>query len=231
MSPEMSDEAHGMPAACFPAMHVVDLTRTVGPGMSCYPGTPLPESLPLCSIWRDGFDERMLSFSSHTGTHVDLPLHLIPQGNSLDSFSADRFIGPAAVLDVSDPSVSLITEGMLRPHSALLERSEFVLIRSGWGRYWGTAAYLSGYPVLGVEAAAWLAGFGLKGVGIDMISADPANSQTFPVHRVFLEKNIVIIENLFIPEELSGRQVMFFSLPLKLDGAEASPVRAVALVR
>ncbi|MEE9903968.1 MAG: cyclase family protein [Chlorobium sp.] len=226
----MCREPSGTPEKCSPAERVVDLTRTLGPGMSCYPGTPPPDSVPLCTIGEHGFSERQLTFSSHTGTHVDLPLHLFHHGNSLDGFSAEQFIGPAAVIDVSGHCGSLISGDLLRPYAALAERSEFLLIRSGWGRYWGTEAYLSGYPVLDLVAAEWLADFGLKGVGVDMMSVDAADSAALPVHRIFLERNILIIENLDIPEELAGRRFLFCSLPLKLEGAEASPVRAIAIV-
>jgi arylformamidase len=216
-------------AHTFHEMGVIDLSRPVGSGMSCYPGTPPPGSLPLCTIGEHGFNEQQLSFSSHTGTHVDLPLHLLPAGQSLDALSIERFIGPAVVLDLTEHSGTVISMAHLSPYAALVERSEFVLIRSGWGRYWGNDAYLSGYPVLSVKAARWLAGFNLKGIGVDMISVDSADSTTWPIHRVLLENNIVIIENLVIPDGLSGSQVMFFSLPLKLEGAEAAPVRAIAV--
>lgn len=226
----MCSGTSGTPEEYAHAERVVDLTRTLGQGMSCYPGTPPPDSLPLCTIAEHGFNERQLTFSSHTGTHIDFPLHIFPDGKSLDGFSAEQFIGSAAVIDVSGHCGSLITGDLLRPYAELAERSEFLLIRSGWGRYWGTEAYLSGYPVLDLEAAGWLAQFALKGIGVDMISVDAADSAALPVHRIFLEKNIVIIENLDIPEELAGRRFLFCALPLKLEGAEASPVRAIAIV-
>ena len=210
-------------------MHVVDLTYPIGPGMSCYPGTPSPQSSVLCSIEEQGYSERQLSFSSHTGTHVDLPLHMLSGGISLDSFPPEQFMGPAAVIDLKGFSGTVISPDLLLRFGQLVGRCEFVLINSGWGRYWGSDAYLSGYPVLSEAAADWFAGFRLKGVGMDMVSFDHADSSDYPVHRRFLEKGLLLFENLCSLEKLPEGIFHFIALPLKLQGAEASPVRAIAL--
>ncbi|MBM3161857.1 MAG: cyclase family protein [Chlorobi bacterium] len=210
-------------------MEIIDLSRTVGRGMSCYPGTPQPESRSICTIEEDGFNERMISFSSHTGTHVDLPLHMLQGGRSLDDFGIDRFVGRAAVIDVQDAAEGTITLQQMASFRVLIETLDFVLLHSGWSRYWGTDAYLSGYPVLTPEAAEWLAGFRLKGIGADMVSFEAAGAKSFPVHKALFAGNLVLVENLCRIDRLIGREFMFFSVPLKLEGAEAAPVRAIAV--
>lgn len=212
------------------AMRVTDLSHSIGSGMSCYPGTPLPQSVPFCTIEADGFNERMLTFSSHTGTHVDLPLHMFREGLSLDAFGAERFVGRGVVLDMEDAGGGAISLARLLPYRDLIEGADFVLLHSGWARHWGTQRYLYGYPVLSLEAAEWLAGFGLKGIGVDTVSVDPADSEGYPVHKLFLAKGTLIVENLVYPDRrLFGKGFRFFCLPLKLEGAEAAPVRAVAV--
>jgi kynurenine formamidase len=197
--------------------------------MSCYPGTPQPESRSICTIGEEGFNERMLSFSSHTGTHVDLPLHMVRGGRSLDDFGIDRFVGRAAVIDVQDAAGGTISLQRLAPFRMLIERLDFVLLHSGWSRYWGTDAYLSGYPVLTLQAAEWLAGFRLKGIGTDTVSFEAAGAESFPVHKALFAGNMVLVENLCRTEVLIGREFLFYSVPLKLAGAEAAPVRAFAV--
>ncbi|NTU87725.1 MAG: cyclase family protein, partial [Chlorobiaceae bacterium] len=84
---------------------------------------------------------------------------------------------------------------------------------------------------LSSEAAAWLAGFQLKGIGVDMVSVDPSDSEEYPLHNLFLANGTLIVENLVYPDRrLLGTGFQFFCLPLKIEGAEASPVRAVALL-
>lgn len=212
-------------------MRVIDLSHSIGPGMSCYPGTPQPQSVPFCTIEADGFNERMLTFSSHTGTHVDLPLHMSAGASSLDAFGAERFVGLGVVLDVESVSGGTISPALLQSHRELMEGVEFVLLHTGWGHHWGTEKYLSGYPVLNLDAAAWLAGFKLKGIGVDTVSVDSPDSEGYPVHNLFLANDILIVENLVYPDRrLFGMNVQFFCLPLKLEGAEAAPVRAVAVL-
>jgi len=65
---------------------------------------------------------------------------------------------------------------------------------------------------------------------MDMISIDPPDTETYPVHRIFMEKNTLIIENLANLEEVAGRDFLFCCLPLKLREADGAPVRAVALI-
>ncbi|MEI7788693.1 MAG: cyclase family protein [Chlorobiaceae bacterium] len=211
-------------------MRVFDLSRTIEPGMPCYPGTPEPEFHLLSSIEKDGFAEQQFTLSSHTGTHVDLPSHILPAGRSLDDCSLDRFIGKGFAIDLRDSVSGAITIEALQVFQDQLQKCEFLLLCSGWSKFWGTAEYYTGYPVLSSAAALWLGGFQLKGIGVDMISVDASDSGDFPVHRTLLEKGILLIENLADLSPLFGTSFTFFAFPLKIAHAEASPLRAVAIV-
>jgi len=140
----------------------------------------------------------------------------------------DRFAGKGVVVELGGNARSTIDIDLLKPHQRHIEQCEFLLFHTGWGDLWGEDAYLKGYPVLSHEAAAWLAGFPLKGVGADTISADEAESVTFPIHTILLERDIVIIENLTNLQALSDHEFDFWCFPLKLEKADGSPVRAVA---
>ncbi len=101
---------------------------------------------------------------------------------------------------------------------------------TGWSQYWGTEQYFSDYPVLSLEAADWLSRFGLRGFGLDTISADEADSQDFPVHKAFLRNDMIIIENLTNLEKLPCSRFLFSCFPLNFEDADGSPVRAVAFI-
>ncbi len=198
--------------------------------MPLYPGTPAPEFHLLSNIVQDGFAERILVLSSHAGTHVDLPSHILDGGETLDDFPAERFIGPGLVLELRGTPGGVISVEMLEPFRQKIMACEFLLFRSGWDRYWGTPGYYAAYPVLSPEAALWLAGFSLKGVGVDAVSVDPPEAGGFPVHARLLQSGIIIVENLAGLDSIPDSPFIFCCLPLKMTGAEASPVRAVALV-
>lgn len=211
-------------------MEIIDLTHTVTPGMPLYPGTKPPGLTTLCTIKKDGFTEKRISISSHTGTHMDAPAHIIPGGATLDQWTVNRFAGGAAVVDVTDLKTPHIRLEELKRHEASIKESEFVLLHTGWSRYWGEPQYFKEYPVLTPEAARWLADFQLKGVGMDTISADEPDSAALPVHNILLGAGAAIIENLVHLEQLPQTGFTFCCFPLKMEDAEASPVRAVVIL-
>lgn len=209
-------------------MHYVDLSHTIEPGMPVYPGTDGPQIEVATTVEADGFLEHRLSMFSHTGTHLDAPAHLLADGATLDELPIQTFVGSAFVLDARVGEGGEIELEALREHAAEIAEADFVLLCTGWDRYWATAEYFGRFPVLSLKAAEWLAGAGPRGVGVDAISVDPVDSFELPVHRVLLGAGLIGIENLTGLEALVGRHVEFWCLPLPTKGADGSPVRAVA---
>ncbi len=211
-------------------MRIIDLSHTIEPGMPCYPGTPEPIFNPLSAIEKDGYSEQLFTLSSHTGTHVDLPSHILSEGSSLDDLNLDRFTGNGIAIDVSSKAGKLIQKEAFYGFEPLIGTCDFLLLYSGWSRYWGSPDYYCGYPVLAPDAALWLTGVNLKGLGVDMISVDAPDSIDFSIHRRLLQSGILLIENLSDLFPLLNSPFNFFCFPLKIVHAEAAPVRAVAMV-
>ena len=111
-----------------------------------------------------------------------------------------------------------------------LKKSEFILFHTGWSRFWGDDRYFASYPVLSLDLAEWLTGFGLKGIGVDMISVDPVGSVDFRIHTQFFKNNMGIIENLTNLDLLLGKNFYFSCLPLKIEKSDGSPIRAVGVL-
>lgn len=211
-------------------MIIADLTHSLYPDMPVYPGTEPPLFTPVFLIENVGFRELKITMFSHTGTHIDAPAHILTSAKSLDQLPIDRFYGNALVLKPACLPHRLIDIGDLLPFEPAIEKSDFILFHTGWSRFWGTQAYFSGYPVLSEDAATWLCGFGLKGVGMDTISADTADSHDFPIHNILLKRELIIIENLTHLDRLPVSGFIFSCFPLKIETADGSPVRAVAIL-
>jgi kynurenine formamidase len=210
-------------------MKIVDLSHTISPDMPVYPGTEPPLFFTACTIEDVGFLEKKITLYSHTGTHMDAPCHIISGAKTLDQMPPEHFMGKGAVIELAGNNGPTIDLELLKPHQGRIERCEYLLFHTGWADLWGKEAYLTGYPVLSPDAATWLAGFPLKGMGADTISADSAESAAFPIHTILLEHDIVIIENLTNLRAIPDGEFVFCCFPLKIENADGSPVRAVAI--
>lgn len=200
-----------------------DLTQMIRPGMPVYPGTEPPQLSPASTLARDGFCETLLHMTSHTGTHMDAPAHILPGGATLDTLEVSRFCGKAVVIDCSGRS--RITADLL---DGVTEPVDFLLFHTGWDLRWGDASYFDGFPVLDEAAVRRCIQLCKKGVGVDALSVDAANSEVLTNHYALLEAGLVVVENLRGLTELAGQRVHFTALPLRFAGADGSPVRAVA---
>ena len=212
---------------------IIDLTHTITPDTFVYPGTPAPAFSSTRTLTRDGARETLLQMGSHTGTHMDAPRHILPDGSGLDQLPVSQFCGRAVVLDVSDLEPgSVITADFLRAQNGTLRSADYALIYTGWEKKWGTEAFLGEpFPILDEESARYLVCCGLKGVGTDAISVDPVGTENFPAHHVLLGGGLVIVENLCLKKLVGRKDIMFFALPLKFEDADGAPVRAVAEFR
>lgn len=208
-------------------MRIVDLTHVISPSMPVYPGTPPPQLTPGSTLARDGFRETRIAMFSHTGTHMDAPAHLLPDGVTLDRMQVKRFVGPAVVVNAEGP---VLDRAALTAREEELRQASFLIVRTGWSQRWGTPAYFAGFPVLSADAARLVASLGLSGVGIDAISVDPVGDRELPVHRILLGAGLVIVENLTGLEALPSAGFTFHALPLAFADADGAPVRAIALL-
>jgi kynurenine formamidase len=196
--------------------------------MPVYPGTRPPIFKAGCTIEKDSFAEKEITMFSHTGTHIDAPAHLLQGRKYLDDFGMNHFFGEAAVIQLDFVKKERIELEDLEDLAPRINGKDFVLLQTGWDRYWGSPYYFSGYPVLSSKAAEWLSSFKIKGLGLDAISVDPTDTMEYEIHRLFLSQDILIIENLSNLSLLGTNPFKFSCFPLKFHSADGSPVRAAA---
>jgi len=208
---------------------IVDLTHEVSNDMPVFPGDMAPAIKPRYTHDKDGFQELGLKLTTHTGTHIDCPLHLIKGMSPLSSIEIGTFYGKAITIDCSAVTDE-ISLNVIQPYHQKLNSSDYVLFYTGYDRWWGGKEYFKKFPVLTEEAAGYLITFNIRGVGFDTISADRIDSESLPVHRMLLQNNILIIENLTALKEVLHEEFFFSCFPLKIRGGDGSPVRAVAYV-
>ena len=209
-------------------MTVIDLTHTIREDMPVYPGTETPRLETVSTYETDYFKESRMTMYTHTGTHMDPPAHVLAGRTTLDQFPPEQFMGKALVIDCRDlKEGGVITMEHIRPYGGKADKADFLLFCTGWAQYWGTDTYFGDYPCMDDEVLDYILSGNYKGIGVDTISIDPMNSLARH-RRLFLETDIVIIENL-ANLHLCGNDLIFFSaFPLKIADCDGSPVRAVA---
>jgi kynurenine formamidase len=211
-------------------MQIIDLSHAISPDMPVYPGTNPPKFSIPCTIEKDGFTETEISIFTHTGTHVDAPAHILKGAETLDHKAINHFIGKACVLDFQSAHNNTISIENIIPFQSQVEKCDFILFHTGHSQLWGTNDYYKDYPVLSDETALWLVDNNIKGIGADVISADAIGDSDFPIHKILLKNSIIIIENLTNLGKIPEKNFIFSCFPLKIENADGSPVRAVAMV-
>jgi len=206
---------------------IYDLTQTICEGMSLFPGTTPPDQQVISRIETHGYNEHSMRFTSHTGTHMDAPNHLISKGKRLDQYALEHFIGRGFCIPLSGKKD--IADWHILTYKQEISQADFILFYTGHDRYWGSEKYSQRFPVIDPEAARLLCTFNIRGVGIDTLSPDPVASQELPSHHILMKYQIVIIENLTNLQPLIEKHFAFYTIPLKTNSADGAPVRAFAI--
>lgn len=209
-------------------MHAIDLSHIMQTGMPVFPGDDPVNVRRVKFVNRDGYAMTSLSTGGHAGTHVDVAAHLYADAPGLDELGPDNFTGWGVVVDLTGLDSTYIDQSHLAQLGEM-EVLDFVLLRTGWDRHWGTDQYYTGFPVLTETASRFLGGLQLKGVGLDTPSPDPVDSTEMRAHKALLDHGLVIVENLCNLEELPSDGFIFSCLPLRIRDADGCPVRAVGM--
>lgn len=207
---------------------VIDLSHTIQLGMPVYPGTPTPRVVSVCTHNLHGFAEQELSITTHIGTHIDAPFHMLKEGKTLIDFSPDKFLGTAFKICYNKEGEDLIER--IESKMANYGTPEFILLSSGWSENWGNKKYFMNFPLPNNDTINHIAGLKIKGLGIDTPSIDKVGADVFRNHKCILGKEIIIIENLTNLQKLPDGLFRFQCLPLKIKNSDGSPVRAIAQI-
>ena len=229
-------------------IRVVDLSVPIYQDMPSWPTLPPVRITRIRDAAVHGATVHLITqMHTHAGTHVDLPAHFIPEGETMDDVSVDRFVSYGVVLDLSHKGAGEeIGAEDLEKFGELIRKGEAVMLYTGWSRRRGhNPDYLYRWPYLGEEGAKYLVEKRVKAVGIDALSIGGWSERT-PVqgplarvpssvtHRILLSAGVIIVEELANLEEvLRGRpwaRALFIYAPLRIRKAEGGPCRALAIL-
>ena len=198
-----------------------DITPVVSPRLAVWPGDTVPERQVLLDQARgDSVTLSTLRATSHAGAHADAPLHYGPGAPDIATRSLHHYLGPCQVVDAAVGRGGRVTRGDLA--DPITEPR--VLIRTG--TYPDPERWNDDFAAIDPSLVDELAARGVVLIGIDTPSVDPMVSPEIPAHRRFLAHDIAILEGIVLEGVPAGRYELI-ALPLRLEGFDGSPVRAV----
>ena len=203
------------------AQQLWDISPPISPASPLFPGDTAysqawtAELGPGCPV-----NLSAITMSPHIGAHADAPLHYGTGAATIGEVDLDPFLGPCRVIHAIDCGPLVKPEHLAHAADALPAR---VLVRTCER---APTAWSPEFSAFAPETIEWLAGLGVRLVGIDSQSIDPADSKTLDSHNTLLRLDLRVLENLVLDEVPAGDYELI-ALPLKLVTADASPVRAV----
>lgn len=200
---------------------VWDISPTVSPTAPLFPGD-LPYALEWTARLGPGCPVNLsaVHLSPHVGAHADAPLHYANGAPSIDEVDLAPYLGPCRVIHALNCG-ALIEIAHLQHLSGDLPPR--VLVRT---RHRALTAWSEDFAAFAPATVGWLAAQGVRLIGLDTPSVDPAVSKTLESHAGLQRHAMRVLENLVLDDVPEGDYELI-ALPLKLQGACASPVRAV----
>lgn len=169
---------------------------------------------------KDAYETR-LEMDMHTGSHVDMPLHMLPGGDTSDKLDISKLVGGCTVLDLTGVKEA-ITAGELEKKD--IRRGSFILLKT---RNSFTDSFDPEFVYLDASGAKYLNSLGVTGVGIDSLGIERAQPG-HETHKTLLGAGIIIIEGLRLSDVPEG-EYRLVALPLKINGTEAAPARVILI--
>ena len=204
-------------------MTLFDVTRPIHDGMVVYEGDPRVVIRRIASVTAGASaNVSEVHLGSHTGTHVDPPLHFREGSPGVDELPLDILIGPARVHELAVRGY-IDAVGLRGVDLSACPRLLFKT-RTADGRDAHASPAVS--AGLTAEAARALVGAGVRLVGLDGASIDPPGAVGFPAHRTLLDAGVVILEGLDLSAVPPGAYELL-CLPLKIHGGDGAPARVV----
>jgi arylformamidase len=196
---------------------IIDITRPLSEGILTYPGDIPPV---FRQEDRGHYLITGLRLSTHTGTHIDAPVHYLKTGDTIDTIPLSHVIGTCRLLDVTRAGTS-ITANHLKGR---LDNIDRLLLKTSFSN---TDRFEENYPSLTADAARLITGCSMKCVGIDTPSIESYKCDG-TVHRELLSHGCIIIELLDLSHVEEGDYTLV-ALPLRFTGLDGSPARVVLL--
>jgi arylformamidase len=202
----------------------IDVSVPLRSGMVHWPDNPPVRIERMLDMDRgDVANVSTINFGSHTGTHMDAPVHFMRGGEGIDRMPPGATMGRARVVEIQDP-VSIKPDEL---YAREIGRGERVLFKTrNSARRWWDTDFMEDFVYVSQEAARYLADCGVMTVGVDYISVGGYYEDGPETHQALLGAGVWIIEGLDLSGVRAGDYELI-CLPIKVEGGDGAPARAL----
>ncbi len=211
-------------------MHIYDISAPLRADLPSWPGEEgLRRELVSDIASGDPATVSELTLGSHTGTHIDAPVHFLEGGGGIDTLDLDALAGRAYVAGVGTEGTHITEDDLER--AGVPDGVERLLLRtrnSGWTEQ--DTKFREDFAALGMDSIRWCLDRGVRLVGIDYLSIEPkgAGDDGNPGHKELLGRGVVILEGIDLAHVEPG-WYRLVALPLLIPGCDGAPTRAVLI--
>ena len=201
-------------------MKIIDISMELKTGAPQWPGDrPFYYGLSVTKEQSGSVNVGELETSTHMGTHIDAPFHYDDEGLKIDELPLDVYLSKAQVMDVT--GLKKIARNDLKKIEPGVST---VLLKSCMWK--DRTVFPGSWPVFDPSIAEWMRENGIRLLGVDVPSVDQETSKELPMHQAMNSNGRFILEGIVLDNVEEG-VYQLAALPLKIQGAEGSPVRAV----
>ncbi len=212
---------------------IIDISVTIHPGMVTWADSEAG----IIQTWNSRIgvggaeaNGSTVTIGSRCGTHLDAPLHFIRDGSTVDQLKLDDLIGTVRVIEFGDLAQLNVTAADLEAADIARDTKRLIFKTSNTRkRLMHDPKFHQEFVAIAPDAAAWIVEHGISTVGVDYLSVGSASDGTGgQTHRILLGAGVVALEGLLLDDVEPGVYTLI-ALPLKIQGAEGCPMRAVLL--
>ena len=165
--------------------------------------------------------ETKLSMNLHTGTHMDFPLHMLPDGKTSDALDLSKLIREVFVLDMTKVTDGITADDLKKKD---IKPNDFLLFKTKNSE---EEVFNNKFIFLKEDACSYLASKKIAGVGVDGLGVE--RDQTgHPTHKILMNNDILIIEGLRLKDIKEGKYFMY-ALPIKIKHVDALPLSIILI--
>lgn len=202
----------------------IDISPVISPRTAVFPGDTAFSSKVLLDFENgDNLKLSTLTTTPHIGAHTDAPNHYHREGNGIHERNLHTYMGRCQVIEVEVPPGQRIF-----PHHVLEKVIDAQRVLFKTRSFPDPNSWNDDFNSLSPELVEWLAKKGVRLIGIDTPSVDPANSKELESHNALYKFDVAPLEGIVLDDAPEGIYTLI-ALPLRIEGLDASPVRAVLL--